>query len=897
MQTIIYLKTHWHIIVGILILVGLVAAAYIDWQFVQLGLYGPRDTVGNGITVGPAKAFDNRSLSLRIERLSNSLAQLKVVDQKAVESIGRLQGQTSTSSSQNLTLEVKSGIKPPTNTPQAAPANTAAADDSKKATAGTTENKAEPKTEISLASGDILNEQLNLASQIMNLQTLYERSLTDRLIGQEARLQTVLGFQVSITPPAGFENCVAVVEIAVQMTPPAKQKMIIESQTAAPVLKPPPQPVTPEVKTGIELATSEVKTQSQPGNPKVALQAQPLAADKKPDLPWAALRVPPNPPVSGGGRVSLVALIPQEKTYNAQSISTNSQSIGGSAVASVVTLGVTSKGESRQLFVHRDSDTVAFERSPDNEPQLFSGKNAIVFGWEFRPVLGRQTVSPGIRQMLAVIALPSSDTSEHEQIIDLQIRTRTYWRRYDATTQTTSPKWHWFPGKIDGSGLKDSDPQELAIPTTAKFQRGLAPKVAKINWVNSGPDLATVIVKGENFFPGTKVIAAGKIHREEDATLTLKSDQALEFETTVEAIASGDAVLSGRFGRSSQLELENKIPGVKTLYITRAGIKQSRRGKDLRISIDVKGLDAGGNDIDLLTESLGNLPDPILFIGNEAIPMPYDYWPVEPHPPDPTALTAATRGETVTKGGEFSFAKPSTQKSMRVEAWIPSRISVSKNTSVTFRVPFCGLEYQASCPLQFFEPTVTRLGGGGENAVFRISHSLWHARAMTVELDRMYTIGFRLEKVSKEDGDYRFTIPTKILDNYQNLVLRIEGAEPYVIPIPPNKPKPQPVLNLNAKPPEIVKETIGPAEWSGTDLSLITAAFLIVTPTTVPDPKPIRTTAHPTSYDDGKKIIVYFSKESTKEIGMVEVEFQMDPNATVVKRVPLVIVEKASAII
>jgi len=52
MQTLLYLKAHWHIIIGMLIVLGLAAAAYIDWQFVQLGLYGPRDTVGNGITVG-----------------------------------------------------------------------------------------------------------------------------------------------------------------------------------------------------------------------------------------------------------------------------------------------------------------------------------------------------------------------------------------------------------------------------------------------------------------------------------------------------------------------------------------------------------------------------------------------------------------------------------------------------------------------------------------------------------------------------------------------------------------------------------------------------------------------------------------------------------------------------
>jgi hypothetical protein len=836
MQTILYLKAHWHILIGILIVLGLAAAAYIDWQFVQLGLYGPRDMVGNGITVGLAKAFDNRSLSLRIERLSNSLAQLKVVDQKATENIGKIQGLSSTLSARTLTLDATAGTKPAATDPsQTPPGDALAADGAGKTPAtGTSGSKSESKAEVTLAAGDILNEQLNLATQIMNLQTLYERSLTDRLIGWEARLQTVLGFLVSITPPAGFENCVAVVEVAVRMEPD-----------------------------------------------------------------WGS-----PPEVDPSNRVSLVAMIPQEKTYNAQSTSTNSQSIGGSAVASVVTLGVTSKGESRQLFIHRDSDTVAFERNPKQEPRLFPDDNATVFGWEFRPVLGRDTVTPGMRQMLAVVALPRSDPSENKEYVNLQIKTRSYWRRYDRGKQTSRRKWHWFPQKTDGSGSVENEVQELAVPNTALVQEGLAPKVEEISWVNSGRDRATVIVKGENLFPGTRVLAGGREHREEDGTLTLKSDQALEFDTTVAAIASGDAVLSGRFGRSSQLRAR-RIPGVRTLYLTRAVIKQSRRGKDQRISIDVKGLDDDGNDTDLETAILDDLPDPVLFVGNEQIPPPYDYWPLEPHkdpndqdlqspldsplqsPLEPTAVQGET-DRAVTKRGEFTFVKASTKKSIRVEAWIPSSIAVNRNSSVMFRVPFCGLEYQSSLPLQFFEPTVTRLGGGGDNTVFRISHSLWHERTVTVEIDRVYDKPPQLVKVAKDDGDYRFIVSNGVLKRYRNLVLRIEGAEPYVISIPEEKPKPKAVVDLNAKPPEVVKGTIGPAEWSGTDLGSVTAATLI-TSTIPPSTQPTRTPASFSHYDAGKKIVVYFDGSSTNVIGRAEVEFQVGPDATDTQLAPILI--------
>ncbi|HEY3582577.1 MAG TPA: hypothetical protein VGK82_18620 [Pyrinomonadaceae bacterium] len=819
---------YWHIYIGIAIVLLLAIAAYLDWQSLQIGLFGPRDTVGNGITIGLAKAFDNRSLALRIERLSNSLAQMKVVDQKATHNIGKLQGQSSTLTARSLTLDASAGTKAAvtSTTEKIAPTHPAADGAAKNTDGGGDKTKAEPQSEVALSAGDILNEQLNLASQIMNLQTLYERSLTDRLIDEQARLQTVLGFQVSITPPAGFQNCVAVVEVAVRL---------------------------------------------KPGD------GETLSTD----------------------RVSLVAMIPQEKTYNAQTISTKSDSIGGSAVASIVTLGVSSKGESRQVFVHRDSDTVAFERNSNVEPRLFADDKATVFGWEFRPVLDRQTVSPGMRQMLAVVSLPRPDTSEYDEDVTLEIRTRSYWRRYNKQNQTTATNWHWYPRVIDGSGTVDGKVQELAIPNTARIQKGLAPKVATIKWVNSGENRATVIVKGENLFPGTKVLAGGNVYREEDATLTLKSDQALEFETTLTAIASGDAVLSGRFGRSSQLEVEEKIPFVKSLYITRAGIKQSRRGKDLRVSIDVKGINDAGDDIDLQVSDLEKLPEPILFVGNEPIPMPYDYWPLGPHEPEPTPQ--AQTGGTTPKGGEFSFAKPSTKKSIRVEAWIPSRIALPRNSSVMFRVPFCGLDYQASWPLQFFEPTVTRLGGDLVNSVFRISHSLYHKRAVSVELDRIYESAPELIKVSPDDGDYRFTVANNVLSQYRNLVLRIEGAEPYVVPIPEDKPKPKPVLDLDAKPPEISKGTIGPAEWSGTDLGLITAATLITMPVAPLTPgallpaAPTRTPATFTVYDADKKIAVYFNPASTDVLGKASVEFQFGPIAIDMLYAPLLITNSQAA--
>ncbi len=746
----------------------------------------PTDTTGNGISIGLAKAFDNRSLAIRVERLNAGLETLKVVNQNLTENLSKFQEQTSSETSRSLTLTMKGGSaggneKADTRKPRG---------DAKDAASVPSDATADNRPNIGLASGDILNDQLNLASQIFNLQLLYERSLSDRMIGDHSRLQTVLGFQVSITPPSGYEDCVAVTEVAVRM---------------------------------------------KAGPPTGGAPAAPLPAP-----------------------VSLVALMPQEKTYNAESISNSERSIGGSAVAKVLTLDFSGKRGTRQLFIHRDSDTLAFERNSCAKPALLA--DATVFGWEFRPVLGRRTVSAGTRQMLAVIAVPKADKDSAEEFF-LEIKTQSYWRRYDRKRQTSAPNWSWLPWKVDCSATVQSALQELPIPNTAKIQSALAPKVTAIEWVNSGEGKATVIVKGRSFFSGTKVVIGGVVHREEDGTLTLKSDQALEFETTIDSLATGDAVLSGRFGPSLQLTVPEDQFRADSLYISRATIRPLRKSRAFRISIDIAGLDVGGNPTNLTVKDLEKLPDPILFIGTEAVAMPYDYYDQKDGP----VLSAAA-----------GVAAPPSNY-VRVEAWISAK-ALAKSPSVSFRVPFCGFNYQSSQPLSFSEPTAVRMGSNTQNnlqtTVFRIFYPQGFGSptvgSFSIELDRTYFEGdpaiFRTS-----DTEYRFSVPTDIVSRYQNMVVRMGSAEPYLLPIPPeDKPLPKATIDPTAKPPQVAKGKRGPVEWTGSALDTI--AEVTFTPTilgvstTTPVPQQF------TTYAGGKRLLVYLSKEATDSEGKVTLE-------------------------
>jgi hypothetical protein len=803
-----FLATYW-LVLAIAALAGVVYVA------VQLWLnhkYGPKDITGNGITIGTPKAFDNRSLALRIERLSASLDQLKIVNQNVTENLSKIQTHTTTQSEHSVALEVKATSAVPKEEDPTKKSNNSDTK-SEPATAGA---KTASPPDVTLAASDILSDQLNLASQILNLETLYERSLTDRIINGKSRLQTVLGFQVSITPPAGSEDCVAIVEVSVRL--------------------------------------------------------------KKSMVP-----------------VSLVALIPQEKTYNAQTVSSSATSIGGSAVARVLTLGFSSKGESRQLFVHRDSDTIAFERNPRSKPPLFDCDcTPTVFGWEFRPVLGRKTVSAGTRQMLAVIAIPAEDNppdGQHTDIttldngiadtrrtaddVPLEIRTRSYWRRYNSKKQTSRKRWRGWPQGIDGSRRVDTPSHELTVPDTARIQDALEQIVKQIRWVNSGTGRATVMVNGSNFFSGTKVVIGGEEYSEGHG-LVLKSNQTLEFETSLQSIATGDSVLSGRFGRSSQLLVPKEGRPVDSLFLQEMKIEPGPFGKKaFLVSAVVLGYNDKGAIVGLDILSLQKLPEPLLFVGNDPVPLPYDY-----------------NEETVTFASVVRTA-------VRVAAWISSE-KLTRSASLAFKVPFCGANYQASLPLNFLEPNVTRIGGDNTKSVFRIASSLgFLPKPVTIDLDKEYSEDdVVLTRVS--DNDLRFVVPSRIVSQYTNIVVRSGGPEkePYVLQLPAEEqPAPRTSINSADKPTPIKKGSLGPYEWSGTGLYSINSVRLHSKakppdpPQKLKPPAETQTPAEFTVYDGGKRIAVYFQTGSTEVLGIAEVEFLTTTNESI--RVPLFIVQEA----
>lgn len=766
----------WHLIA---IWIVVAAAVYAFAQYLARIMFGPYDKFLNGIVIGSAKAFDNRSLQLRIERLSQGLEELKTINQKLVDNVTPLQAEHSTEAVWEARLDVDHQYK---ETKISRSADNHGAHPGPKRT-GHSPGESEPeqlKATIGLAASDILRDQLNLASQIMNLEMLYERSLTDRLIGGRARLQAVLGFQISITPSDGQKNCVGVVEIAVRSA-----------------------------------RTNE--------------------------------------------SISVVALIPNEKAYAAQSANTSSRTLGASGARRFLKLGLENKSVSRQLVIQRDSDIIAFERELHSKPKIFDASSPeTVFGWEFRPVLGQSAVAPGMRQMLAVVALPVEDRGKRETLV-LEIKTRCYWRRYNRRHGTSSRRWRLIPNAVDGSYMRESDVQRLEILNTVSVEEALLPRISKIQWVNFGKNNVSVIVKGANFFSGTKVLISGKIYSEGDRTLTLKSDQDFEFNTTIDGLLSGDAVLSGRFGPSMKLEIPANQRTI-ALSIVQATIHPRRNLDKQRISLVVEGIYADNVGAGFTVETLAQLPDVILCVGDHVAAPPYD----------------CSNFKWSIKNNSEQEKRPKSSNCVRIGAWIPVE-ALTRNPSVTVRIPFCGADCQATQPLSFLDPTIMRLGGDSQKTTFRIAITVPLQAPLIVELDQAYIEGESSALTKRGKTEYRFEISTTIVENFEYLLVRFGEAETYSLRIPDaGEEHVRPSIDTQSKPPRIVACSVACAAWTGTGLDeVVSVRFINPADLAMGNGHPLTTFSELEfcAYDEGRAIEVYFGKNNAVFPGKGTIEF------------------------
>lgn len=228
-----------------------------------------------------------------------------------------------------------------------------------------------PTTGFSVASSDILNEQMQLTYEIANLSMLLDgplsdRILTNRLSGpdefRDVKPRITLGFPITLTPDKRHKDAVAVVEVEIEKTSDVTASLVDDG-----------------------------------------------AGGKK---------------MSGGEPPAVTALLPREKTYNVASITEKNLSLSGGVVTQVVGVSGSFLRGNRTYYLVKDQDTLALTFRPDGEP---GARQKVGFLWQFRPVLGQEYVRSGLKQTFVQIAFPSNLSAASFG----NVTVRTYWRKYD----------------------------------------------------------------------------------------------------------------------------------------------------------------------------------------------------------------------------------------------------------------------------------------------------------------------------------------------------------------------------------------------------------------------------------------------------------------------------------
>ena len=287
--------------------------------------------------------------------------------------------------------------------------------------------------------------------------------------------------------------------------------------------------------------------------------------------------------------LSLISMMPQEKTYNSAAVSTKSNAFGGSAVVKLVEVGYSQRKRSQVFYLYRDTDTLSYQRMIPGDNSN-GEKPKIVFGWMFRPVLGRRSISPGLRQLFAILALPQKDqqdkieTKKQEcgkqggenppsaaaplspsapKAPSLKATVRTYWKKYDRQTMTSFEehdanratkagyylslglnKPQIFSDTYENSATYDS----IEVKPTGQYENDLQARISSVVWRPVGSKAALVSVEGKNFFTETKIAIGDKVYATPADGLIIKSNETMDLAIPLDALSTGPGAIISRYG-------------------------------------------------------------------------------------------------------------------------------------------------------------------------------------------------------------------------------------------------------------------------------------------------------------------------------------------------------------
>jgi hypothetical protein len=179
--------------------------------------------------------------------------------------------------------------------------------------------------------------------------------------------------------------------------------------------------------------------------------------------------------------VSIVNLLPAEKVYNVAKVTSDTKQFGVGVALQLISFGLVGGKSKDRLYLAKDTDTVAlqyrvaaglnglsssdlpwdecgnlppandrFGRKQFDPAGDYDFPSSVMFGWQYRPVLGAAAVASGVRMGFAQLALPQSDSLA----FDPEVWVQTRWRNYDQKKQITgdfrpeSCRWRKLPDPV-----------------------------------------------------------------------------------------------------------------------------------------------------------------------------------------------------------------------------------------------------------------------------------------------------------------------------------------------------------------------------------------------------------------------------------------------------------------
>jgi hypothetical protein len=301
----------------------------------------------------------------------------------------------------------------------------------------------------------------------------------------------------------------------------------------------------------LERLISSQVTKDNPNRAGRAVVAFPISvnSDRRDAVAEVQIRVN----CKSGPAPSILALLPDEETYNVSMLTSDASQFSLAAAVKYFGIGASGGKASQNLYLLQDTDTVALlssvETPPDDSAHFqqtsehrrrTADPRSVIFGWQFRPVLGRPTVAPGTRWVYAVLQLPNAVDADQQ----LTIHVRTCWRSYCKKNRIVGDE---IAGTCHGWQPVTYD---LSIPSEASVGCILGPSIKDVRWLDIGNGNAKVTVSGTNFWPGTKVVL-GSDQFTETSGLTRLGDDRMSFVAPISELVLADLLIVDRYGRSS----------------------------------------------------------------------------------------------------------------------------------------------------------------------------------------------------------------------------------------------------------------------------------------------------------------------------------------------------------